>query len=160
MSVRVVRRPTCPLGLTRPFGRYRYRRVRRSRPYPGAAGGGDLARVLIVDDEASMRFLLRRTFESAGHDVEEATNGVAALQRIDGGRVPDMVATDFMMPLMNGGELIARLRADPATARVAVILVSSSPGSEVKTTADAFFRKPFDPSALLACAAGLLGGRR
>lgn len=118
-----------------------------------------MARVLIVDDEASMRFILRRTFESAGHEVEEAANGVAALQRIEAGRVPDIVATDFMMPLMNGAELIARLRADPATARVAVILVSSSPGSEVKTSADAFFLKPFDPSALLACAAELLESR-
>ena len=61
-----------------------------------------------------------------------------------------------MMPRMNGGELIARLRANPQTVHVPVILVSSSPGSERRTEADAFFRKPFDPSELVDCAQTLL----
>ena len=119
-----------------------------------------MARVLVVDDEPSMRFLLRVTFEIAGHEVTEAPNGLAAIQAVESGRAPDLVATDFMMPLMNGGELIARLRANPATASMPVILVSSSPGSETKTGADAFFRKPFDPDALVACAAALPERRR
>jgi CheY-like chemotaxis protein len=58
--------------------------------------------------------------------------------------------------LMNGGELIARLRANPKTADLPIILVSASPGSERRTAADAFFRKPFDPTEIAACAAGLL----
>jgi CheY-like chemotaxis protein len=120
-----------------------------------------VARILVIDDEASMRFLLRLAFEMSGHQVEEAPNGLVAIQAIEGGRAPDLVATDFMMPLMNGGELIARIRANPATSGVPVILVSASPGSERKTAADAFFRKPFDPEKLAQCAAGLLaGGRR
>src|SRR5215208_5260006 len=98
-----------------------------------------------------MRFLLRMTFELAGHDVAEAADGLAAVQEVEGGRVPDLVATDFMMPRMNGGELIARLRRNPATEKIPIILISSSPRSEQKTTADAFFRKPFDPEALSAC---------
>lgn len=118
-----------------------------------------MASILVVDDEASMRFLLRMTFEIAGHRVEEAPNGLVAIQEIENGRVPDLVATDFMMPLLNGGELIARLRANPATAHVPVILVSASPGSERRTAADAFFRKPFDPSLVVDCAARLLEGR-
>ena len=122
---------------------------------------GFVARVLVVDDEPSVRFLLRVAFEIAGHQVEEAPNGVAAIQAVENGRPPDLLATDFMMPLMNGGELIARLRANPATAKLPVILVSSSPGSERKTEADAFFRKPFDPEKLAECAARLLEpGRR
>ncbi len=115
-----------------------------------------MARILVVDDESSMRFLLRLAFEMAAHQVEEAPNGLAAIQSVEQGRAPDLVATDFMMPLMNGGELIARLRANPATEAVPVILVSSSPGSERRTGADAFFRKPFDPEELAACAALLL----
>ena len=118
-----------------------------------------MARVLVVDDESSMRFLLRVTFELAGHDVEEAPNGLSAIHDIENGRPPDLVATDFMMPLMNGGEFIARLRANPATADLPVILVSASPGSERKTSADAFFRKPFDSKELEACAAQLLERR-
>jgi CheY-like chemotaxis protein len=116
---------------------------------------------LVVDDEPSVRFLLRVAFEVAGHQVEEAPNGLAAIHAVENGRTPDLVATDFMMPLMNGGELIARLRANPATADLPVILVSSSPGSERKTAADVFLRKPFDPEKLAACAADLLErGRR
>jgi len=107
-----------------------------------------------------MRFLLRLAFEVSGHQVEEAPNGLAAIQAVEGGRAPDLIATDFMMPLMNGGELIARLRANPVTADVPVILVSSSPGSEQKTAADAFFRKPFDPVELEERAAELLARRR
>jgi two-component system, chemotaxis family, chemotaxis protein CheY len=117
-----------------------------------------VARILVVDDEPSMRFLLRATFEIAGHEVEEAPNGLSAIQGIEGGRAPDLVATDFMMPAMNGGEFIARLRANPATSRIPIILISSSPGSELKTSANAFFRKPFDPVALTDCAAKLLDG--
>ena len=79
-----------------------------------------------------------------------------ALERIEGGRIPDLVATDFMMPLMNGGELIERLRRNPATEAIPIILISSSPGSEQRTSADAFFRKPFDPSVLTACVLELL----
>jgi two-component system chemotaxis response regulator CheY len=119
-----------------------------------------VARILVVDDESSIRFLLRLAFEMAGHQVEEAPNGLVAIQGVETGRTPDLVATDFMMPLMNGGELIARLRANPATAGVPVILVSSSPGSERRTSADAFFRKPFDPAELAECAAQLLAGNR
>jgi two-component system phosphate regulon response regulator PhoB len=103
-----------------------------------------------------MRFLLRATFEIAGHTVEEAPNGLVAIERVEGGRVPDLVATDFMMPMLNGGELIDRLRRNPRTAEIPIILISASPGSERRTTADAFFRKPFDPSALTDCASDLL----
>lgn len=115
-----------------------------------------MARILIVDDESSMRFLLRIAFEVAGHVVEEAPDGQAAIERVESGPLPDLVATDYMMPRLNGAELIARLRRNPATARIPVIMVSASPGSERRTSADAFFRKPFDPEDLSRCAAGLL----
>jgi CheY-like chemotaxis protein len=118
-----------------------------------------LANILIVDDESSMRFLLRMTFELAGHEVAEAPDGLAAIEQVEGNRVPpDLVATDFMMPRMNGGELISRMRRNPASAAIPIILVSSSPGSERRTEADAFFRKPFDPEALTECATQLLQG--
>ena len=113
-----------------------------------------------MDDESSMRFLLRMTFELEGHEVLEAPDGVTAVERIEGGMRPDLVATDFMMPRMNGGELIDRLRRNPATARIPIILVSASPRSERKTGADAFFHKPFDPDALTECASALLAGSR
>ena len=122
-------------------------------------GQGAVAEILVIDDESSMRFLLRTTLELAGHEVEEAPNGQVAVEQIEGGRIPDLVATDFMMPLMNGGEVIARLRRNPATQKIPIILVSSSPGSERRTAADAFFRKPFDPVAFTNCVAELLESR-
>ncbi|MFL5927680.1 MAG: response regulator [Gaiellaceae bacterium] len=115
-----------------------------------------MARILVVDDESSMRFLLRLAFELEGHEVEEAPNGLVAIKAVEDGPAPDLVATDFMMPLMNGGELIDRLRENPATVDVPVILVSASAGSERKAGADAFFRKPFDSIELAECAARLL----
>lgn len=115
-----------------------------------------MARILIVDDESSMRFLLRTTFELDGYDVEEAPNGRAAAELLESNREYSLVSTDFMMPLMNGGELIDRIRKNPSTEQLPIILVSSSPGSERRTAADAFFRKPFDPSALLARARELM----
>jgi CheY-like chemotaxis protein len=118
-----------------------------------------LAEILVVDDESSMRFLLRMTFELAGHHVSEAADGVAAVEQVEGGRLPALVATDFMMPRMNGGELIARLRRNPETAPIPIILVSSSPGSENRTDADAFFRKPFNPESLTQCVTQLLEKR-
>ena len=59
-----------------------------------------VAAILIVDDESSMRYLLRTAFEMAGHDVEEAAHGRAALDLIENGRSPDLIATDYLMPVM------------------------------------------------------------
>ena len=115
-----------------------------------------MTKILIVDDESSMRFLLRTTFELDGYDVDEAANGRAAAELLESNREYDLVSTDFMMPVMNGGELINRIRQNPGTEGIPIILVSSSPGSEQRTEADAFFRKPFDPRALLATAKELM----
>jgi CheY-like chemotaxis protein len=115
-----------------------------------------VAKILIVDDESSMRFLLRATFELEGHEVEEAANGRVAVELLESHREYDLVSTDYMMPVMNGGELISRIRKNPRTAGVPIILISSSPGSEQRTEADVFLRKPFDPSVLLAHAAELM----
>jgi CheY-like chemotaxis protein len=62
-----------------------------------------------------------------------------------------------MMPVMNGAELIERLRRDPATSAIPIVLVSSSPGAQQRAeAADAFIRKPFDPAVLVEQAAELL----
>ena len=57
--------------------------------------------ILVVDDESSMRFLLRMILESAGYEVVEAPHGAAALERAKESP-PDLVVTDLMMPVMNG----------------------------------------------------------
>ena len=79
-----------------------------------------MARILVVDDEPDERFLLRRLFERAGHEVTEAADGAAALA-IARESLPDLVVTDMRMPVMDGAELIRRLRADPATAGIPIL---------------------------------------
>ena len=77
----------------------------------------------MVDDEPDQRFLLRRIFERAGHEVSDAGNGAAALQAVRES-APDLVVTDVMMPVMDGVELIRCLRGDPATAHIPVLAAS------------------------------------
>lgn len=111
--------------------------------------------VLIVDDESSLRFLLRMSFEAAGYDVTEAQHGAAALALVETLH-PDLVVTDFMMPVMDGRELIERLRADSATETIPIILVTSTVGLDALPV-DSMLGKPFDCAEVLASAEHLLG---
>jgi CheY-like chemotaxis protein len=122
----------------------------------GAEVGKNMVRVLVVDDESNMRFLIRMILEGAGYEVVEAAHGAAALQRVKESRV-DLVVTDLMMPVMTGRELVVKLRADPATASIPIMVVSAN-SSTVSTSADAVLGKPFEPFALLEAAGALAGG--
>jgi CheY-like chemotaxis protein len=113
-------------------------------------------RILIVDDESSIRFLLKRVLESGGYEVVEAPNGVVALAQMVESR-PDLVVTDMMMPVMGGAELIARLRSDPETELIPVVVVSSQ-REIASNVADAVVTKPFEPGELLETVRVLAGG--
>jgi two-component system chemotaxis response regulator CheY len=108
---------------------------------------------LVVDDEADLRFVLRRCFDRAGYAVSEAGDGAAALRSVREVR-PDLVVTDLVMPVMTGFELIQRLRADPVTAGIPIIVVSSN--WAVESGADAAVAKPFEAKAVLALAEELI----
>lgn len=105
-----------------------------------------MATILVVEDEPDMLFLLGMVLRRAGYEVVEAPHGAAALERLEESQ-PDLVVTDLMMPVMDGGELIARLRADPKTEAIPILLVSANPNHTAG--ADAILRKPFDPDELL-----------
>jgi CheY-like chemotaxis protein len=109
--------------------------------------------ILIVDDESNMRFLLRLVLEGAGYEVVEAPHGAAALERAKESS-PDLVVTDLMMPVMTGRELIARLRGDPQTAEIPIVVVSAKPSATLDAV-DAVLGKPFDPDELLETARSL-----
>jgi adenylate cyclase len=103
-----------------------------------------MATILIVDDEQPLRELLADVLESEGHRVLLAGNGREALALIVGDQ-PDLVVSDVMMPLLNGVRLCRQLKAEPATAMVPVILMSSvGPKGAAGAGADAFISKPFD----------------
>jgi CheY-like chemotaxis protein len=112
-----------------------------------------MVKVLVVDDESNMRSLIGMILKSAGFEVVEAAHGAAALERVRDSR-PDLLVTDLMMPVMNGRELIERLRADPETASIPIVVVSAN-SSSVVTAADAVLGKPFEPYALLEAASSL-----
>jgi CheY-like chemotaxis protein len=112
-----------------------------------------VSRILVVDDEQDLRFVLRRRFERAGHEVVEAGDGAAALQCVKDSR-PDLVVTDVMMPVMDGLELIDRLRADPSTATIPILSVSGN--SDLAVDADMVLAKPYDGNELIVVAEQLL----
>jgi CheY-like chemotaxis protein len=112
-----------------------------------------VSRILVVDDEPDQRFLLRRIFERAGHEVSEANDGAAALWAARES-VPDLVVTDVMMPVMGGVELIRCLRGDPATAHIPVLAASGD--THLAGAADAVLAKPYDWRHLLTLAEALL----
>ena len=110
--------------------------------------------ILIVDDEPDIRFMMRLIFEGAGYQVTEARHGATGLKSINASH-PDLVITDVMMPTMDGLELIERMRSNPETAAIPILVVSGN--SELATAADARVRKPFLARELLNAAARLIG---
>jgi CheY-like chemotaxis protein len=117
--------------------------------------GKGVVKVLVVDDESNMRFVIRMILEGAGYEVVEAPHGAAALEQVNESR-PALVVTDLMMPVMNGRELVERLRADPGTASIPIVVVSAN-SSFASTAADVVLGKPFEPLALLEAAGALAG---
>lgn len=113
-----------------------------------------MARILIVDDESDILFILRVVLESAGYEVVQALDGQEALDAIPRAH-PDLVITDLMMPVMDGRELIRRLRENPSTASIPVMMVSANPNGTVG--AEVLMRKPFRHEDLLRNVRALLG---
>jgi CheY-like chemotaxis protein len=115
--------------------------------------------VLIVEDDPSLRTVIRMVLEQAHYHVLEARHGIAALELMEGD-MPDLVVADLRMPLMNGVELIGRMRSSQRTASVPIVLLSGLlPDPEVTKLADAVVAKPFEPAVLLAAIMGSLNAR-
>lgn len=113
-----------------------------------------MATILVVDDEPSVRALIRDTLELEDHDVLEAVDGPSALDALGGPDLPDCVVLDIMMPGISGLDVLTQLRSVPLTRELPVILLTAM--SDDATTwagwsagANVFLPKPFDPGALL-----------
>ena len=116
-------------------------------------GDAAIARILIVDDEPDIRFMMRLIFEGAGYQVTEARHGAAGFKSVKA-RQPDLVTTDVMMPTMDGLEFIEQLRANPKTVAIPILVVSGN--SDLATAANARLPKPFTRRELLHAAALLI----
>jgi CheY-like chemotaxis protein len=112
-------------------------------------------RVLVVDDTASIRFLIRTNMELAGFDVDEAVDGVNCLEFLRTTEVlPDALTVDVMMPRLDGIATVTAIRADERTRGIAVVMVTTQghPADIQRATqagVDAYVTKPFDPDALI-----------
>ena len=117
-------------------------------------------RVLLVDDDAKLRMLLRTTFEVFDIDVDEAESAAAAERSVREFQ-PDVLVLDVRMPGMDGLEFCRRLKADPANDGLGVVLLTGSEGGTQAAAdevgADVFLRKPFSPLQLLSAVERLAG---
>ena len=104
-----------------------------------------MVKVLVVEDEHSQAEVLTMLFSLEGFEVSVVHNGREALAQLD--RVqPDLIVTDFMMPLMNGGEMAKRVRTASPHTKVPIVMTSATHPSQVEQYAehfDAFVRKPY-----------------
>ena len=99
--------------------------------------------------------MFRLMLESAGYQVEEAKDGVAAMIFIRA-LPPDVVVTDLVMPRMDGRELIRRIRTDASAATVSILAITGHPEArDLADGADAVLDKPFDRDTLIAAVARL-----
>jgi PAS domain S-box-containing protein len=121
--------------------------ARRGDATPGRGTGS----VLVVEDDDSIRALMRAVLEPAGYEVRLASGGEEALSGAD----PDLLITDILMPGMNGRELATRLtERAPGTP---VLFISGYTGTEAKIEeGERFLAKPFTPGELLARVRALL----
>jgi len=135
-----------------------------ARPRVSGAHGEPLVKVLLVDDEDSLRKVMRDLLERDGYDVAEARDGVQALDQID--RVgPDIIVLDLNLPGLDGYGVLSHLRSRPATASIPVIVLTAKgdEDNEVRVFelgADDFLTKPFRARALSARLEAVLGRRR
>jgi CheY-like chemotaxis protein len=113
--------------------------------------------VLVCDDEPNLRELIRVSL-GAGYDVHEAVDGEEALELARSLR-PELVILDLMMPRLNGFDVMAKLKADPALGRTRILVVTAQPASEEEARAngaDGVIVKPFAPEELAELAATLV----
>jgi two-component system chemotaxis response regulator CheY len=108
---------------------------------------------LIVDDSRMIRKVSRRIVESLGYAVSEAENGEEGLARCKAA-MPDLVITDWNMPVMTGIEFVTALRAIPADRQPRVVFCTTNSGAKdihkgIEAGADEYVIKPFDETALL-----------
>lgn len=108
--------------------------------------------VLVVDDEADVLLLCRVNLEFEGYRVIEATDGQEALDRL-AEEVPDVVLLDVMLPKVNGWEVLERIKADPRTHDVPVVMLTARVQDEDQVRgwtagASEYVTKPFSPLSL------------
>lgn len=120
-----------------------------------------MAKILVIDDSASMRALVSQSLQSAGHQVIEATDGQDALERVIGAAI-DLFVCDVNMPRLDGLSFVKRLRTFAPYKFKPVIMLTTEIDPEKKRVAKeagatGWMVKPFQPAELLAVVRKVLG---
>jgi two-component system alkaline phosphatase synthesis response regulator PhoP len=111
-------------------------------------------RILIVDDEENIRKLLSYSLCKAGYEVVEASDGAAAIDAA-GKQKPDIMILDVMMPVMDGYEVIKRMKSSPETSSIPILMLTARASDADKVYgldigADDYLTKPFSVTELQA----------
>jgi CheY-like chemotaxis protein len=139
-----------------------------ARATPAAGGdeeaAGIPATLLLCDDEASLRMLVRATLESDEYTIVEASDGEESLDLARTLR-PDIVVLDMMMPGRSGLDVLRELRSDSELASVPVVILSARARpadreSALEAGADRYLAKPFSPLELISIVEELLTQER
>ena len=109
--------------------------------------------ILLVEDEANLVELLKFRLENNGYNVETATDGKEGLNKIRHLR-PDLVLLDIMMPKMHGYDVCKLAKSNDRTKNIPIIMLTAHAQSKdmqeaVKSGAEAFITKPFEPKELI-----------
>jgi two-component system chemotaxis response regulator CheY len=120
-----------------------------------------MAHVLTVDDSVSLRKLVANTLISAGHSVEEASNGAEALEQLSK-RTFNLIISDINMPVMDGLTFIKKVRGGGGHKHTPILLLTTEMDPSKKkiakeSGATGWLVKPFDPEQLLATIRKVLG---
>ena len=121
--------------------------------------------VLVVDDSEPVRDLLAVNLELEGFEVRSAADGLEAIEVATAWQ-PRVITLDVVMPRLGGFDTLARLRSDPVTAAIPVVIVTGRAQAADRArgealAVDAYLSKPFEPTELVAVVTELArGGRR
>jgi DNA-binding response OmpR family regulator len=120
----------------------------------------DKKKVLLVEDDESVRQLVRVTLQMNDFEVVEAKDGLEGLLLLEMHH-PDAVVLDLMMPDVGGERMLAQLRATPETKRTPVVIITGKPEVAPEVIGlvgrENFFPKPFDPDAVIARLNAMVG---
>lgn len=119
------------------------------------------ARILTVDDSASIRLTTNVALSTAGYSVSEAVNGADGLAKAHAERF-DLIVTDLNMPIMDGLTMIEELRKIPSQTGIPIIFLTTESDAALKTRAKnagatGWLTKPFDPENLVKIVRKVLG---
>ncbi len=126
-----------------------------TQPLPAEPQAMENPHVLIIEDEESILELVRYNLNREGYRVSTATSGETGLKLATSGDVPNLVVLDLMLPGVDGLDVCCRLKGDPRTKNIPVVMMSAR-GEEsdvvrgLELGADDYITKPFSPKVLLA----------